>query len=74
MLGTLIGGALLEHNLGELSKLTVDGLVESWEQFETKYNKSFEEYFRKSFEKYNKVRTIMDSSKVENLIEIFQPE
>lgn len=73
MIGTLIGNTLLAHNLGELSRLTVDGLVESWEQFETNYNKSFKEYFSKSFEKYNKVRTILDSSKVEKLTEIFQP-
>lgn len=73
MLSELIGGALLEYNLGELSRLTVGGLVESWEHFETKYNKSFEEYFRKSFEKYNKIRTIIDSSKVEKLTEVFQP-
>ncbi|MCC4046608.1 NACHT domain-containing protein [Enterococcus gallinarum] len=73
MLGELIGGALLEYNLGELSRLTVGGLVESWEHFETKYNKSFEEYFQKSFEKYNKIRTIIDSSKVEKLTEVFQP-
>lgn len=73
MLGELIGVALLEHNLGELSLLTIDGLVGKWEQFETKYNKSFKEYFSKAFEKYNKVRTILDSSKVEKLTQIFQP-
>ena len=48
MLGTILGGALLEYNIGELSRLTVEGVVESWEQFETKYNKSFSTYFIKS--------------------------
>lgn len=72
MIGELIGTTLLKHNLEQLNDLVIDGVVEKWDQFETKYNKNFKDYFEKSVEKYNKVRTILND-KEQELVKIFQP-
>lgn len=72
VMGTVFGAMLLEHNLKELNDLTVNGLVEKWEQFESNYNKNFGDYFRKSITNLNKVRTILND-RTQNLTEIFQP-
>lgn len=72
VIGKLFGTTLLEHNLKELNDLTINGLVEKWEQFESNYNKNFGNYFEKTITNLNKVRTILND-RTQNLTEIFQP-
>ncbi|MDR4935574.1 NACHT domain-containing protein [Rossellomorea marisflavi] len=72
VLGSLIGATLLQHNLKELNDITLNNLVEKWDQFESNYNKNFTEYFERTIANLNKVRTILND-RTQNLTDIFQP-
>ncbi|GAX47819.1 NACHT domain-containing protein [Pseudolactococcus reticulitermitis] len=62
---------LLDFNWKILVKEGLKIAVDSWEKFDTNYNKNFKKYFETSIEKYNKVPTVLNDDRQE-LLSIYQ--
>lgn len=62
---------LLDFNLKALGEEVLGGVVDSWEKFETQFNKSFDNYFTTSIERYSKTPTVLSEER-QDLLSIYQ--